>query len=386
MSEGPTSSASIGSMLGLVIEVVVLLVVMGMVASEVSYMATLAHLQEAKLLASTVAGVITAVSAAPQAGLYCVSIPSSLGYEIVVGTEKIEGGGALELKDVPNLTWCPVADLTYLQASDVPYFQEFRAAADKYNVPLPALLAIGQAGTGMKHTDSSGRVIRNGQAVGIMQVIDGPENLQENIEKGAEVFRSSLEYFKGDLQGAFAGYSGGIPGASEQIQFTGPEAWITNIETFGKVKTSFYNDEKKYGSCACLSMNEYFSRAPPEGLGKTLPDGSSYTVEKQNACAVKKGTEYTRFFESLGIGYQKYGFVAAIKREDKTGGVAYMPVSSVESQVLKIPAGQKYTILAKKTLIPRPSGGYDERIVLRMRKGGLAQAGCTEDVPSICLY
>ncbi len=385
MAEGPSSSTSIGTILGLVIEVIVLIVVMGMVASEVTYLATMAHLQEAKILASTIAGMITAVSAAPQAGLYCVSIPATLGYDVAIGSAKLDNvGSALELRDVPDLSpWCPVSALPYADAEGVPYIQEFKAAADKYDVPVAALLAVGQLESGLQHYEPDGMTVKVSPtgAVGIMQILDGPTELAANIDRGAKEFRSKMDYFDGDVQAAFAAYSGGNAGAAEQIDLAGREIWIESILAFSSLRTHLYNDVKTYGSCSCMSADEYLAGTMPP-----FPGGLTYTAERQNACEVKRGTEYARGFEALGLGSVKYGFVAAIKKEGRSGGVSYMPVSNIDSQVIRVPVGQKYTLLAKKALVPRLSGGYEEKIVLRLRKGGLAQAGCNVDTPSICIY
>jgi soluble lytic murein transglycosylase-like protein len=373
MPEEPTNFQSISAALGLITTGIALLAIMGIIISEITYLATLAHLLEAKILASTVAAAITAVSSAPQAGLYCVSIPGSFSYDVAVGFQTLAGTGGPPLRPVPSLAYCPLITPSFTSADQIPYIAEFKAAAQKYDVPVAYLLAIGWLESGLRHYQADGvTLIGNANYCGIMAVRCIPEHydLEANIDAGAAELRRNMDTFGGDFQAALAGYSGGTYGAQLFIEALGGDAiWVENL-----------------GQAETLQLPIYAAINSGPFAGMTFPDGSAYTVEKQNACEVARGTDNALYFQGLGLGSTKYGFVAALKDDGQSGAASYFPVSDIQSQVFHLPAGDKHTLVVKKTLMPLEGGRVSERISLIIRKGGLEQAGCMEDTPSICLF
>ncbi len=375
ISKRRKGAALTGEMISLIIVSILLVAAIGGIASEIAFLATTAHFLEAKIIAGAVAGALTSVSSAPQNGVYCITLPGTFQYKVAfgIGTEKASVGPALV--DPPELgEYCPVTPPSYSAYEKYltgPYKEFFDSASEKYAVPLPYILAIAYTESGIEHYDTSGNVKDSGSGyIGIMMVSDdNPENREPegNINSGVAELRNKLDYFGGDFQAAAAAYSGGTAGAVEYIRaLGGAGSWVKNLQAAEFMELEIYEDINP------LLANLHF------------PDGSEYTVEKQNACGVARNTANARFFESMGLGTAKYGFVAVVRETDKSGAISYVPVTTFEPGVFKIPSGGKYTLVMKKSLFRMPHGGYKEAIRFAVREGGLREAGCQAETPAIC--
>jgi|GEM_PF-6690692 len=375
--KGRKGAALTGEMISLITVSILLVAAIGGIASEIAFLATTAHFLEAKIIAGAVAGALSSVSSAPQNGVYCVTLPGTFQYKVAfgIGTEKASVGPALV--DPPELgPYCPVNSPSYSAYEKYrtgPYKEFFDEASEKYDVPLPYILAIAYTESGIEHYDTSGNVKDSGSGyIGIMMVSDdNPENREPegNINSGVAELRKKLDDFGGDFQAAAAAYSGGTAGAVEFIKaLGGAGSWVRNLQSAEFMELEIYE-----------GPNDFF-----ETGGWTFGDGSIYTVEKQNACGVARNTANARFFESMGLGTAKYGFVAVVRETDKSGALSYVPVATFEPGVFKIPSGGKYTLVMKKSLFRLPHGGYKETIRFAVREGGLREAGCQAETPAIC--
>lgn len=380
--KGRKGAALTGEMISLITVSILLVAAIGGIASEIAFLATTAHFLEAKIIAGAVAGALSSVSSAPQNGVYCVTLPGTFQYKVAfgVGTEKASVGPALV--DPPELgAYCPVNSPSYSAYEKYltgPYKQFFDEASEKYDVPLPYILAIAYTESGIEHYDSSNTArdpagLLSGEwqgsgYCGIMAVsCDDHRTPESNIDAGVSELRKKLDDFGGDFQAATAAYSGGTAGAVEFIKaLGGAGSWVRNLQSAEFMELEIYEDINP------LLAHLHFG------------DGSEYTVEKQNACGVARNTANARFFESMGLGKAKYGFVAVVRETDKSGAISYVPVSTFEPGVFKIPSGGKYTLVMKKSLFKLPHGGYKEAIRFAVREGGLREAGCQAETPAIC--
>ena len=85
-------------------------------------------LQNARLVASTLAGALTAVATAPEAGVYCVNFPGTYGYIVTVGTAScdISANPFTECTGGPGgfvAVWSPdrkESGLSFIPITDVP--------------------------------------------------------------------------------------------------------------------------------------------------------------------------------------------------------------------------------------------------------------------------
>ncbi|MFH0961158.1 MAG: transglycosylase SLT domain-containing protein [archaeon] len=400
----PAQAFLTSTMLELVVVSIAMIVAIWGIANEVSFLATTSNFLEARIVSRAVAGAVTAVSSAPQNGIYCVTLPGLFSYDIAIGTETEEGTKVgPTLREVPDLgTYCPVSELgneAFELYSEGPYKELFDAASENYGVPLPYLLAIAYLESGINHyaPDYATSGLLSGESLGsgycgIMAVpcIDENREPEANINAGARELKTKLDYFGGDFQAALGAYSGGTFGMTGGVDIYdfdgdgdltewmtgfidalgGPESWVSNLQDAEFLELPIFT-----------ATNE-----GPVLSAMTFGDGSRYTVEKQNACEVARGTAFARFFESRGLGSARYGFVAVLRTDDRTGAVFYLPVSNIEPAVFHIPRGGKYTLVLKKSLTSLPQGGYKERISFALRRGGLTEAGCSAKTPSICAF
>lgn len=393
-AQAPTTLQEINPIILAAITLIALFAILWAVLSEVVFLATLAHFLEARVVSNAVAAAITVVSSAPQSGLYCVSLPAGFSYDVAIGTLATDARTGPILRNVPELSYCAVSEPGFsgydalerflAEANGAPRTLEyFVTAARDEGVPLQYLLAIAYYESGLRHFADDGSVLASATGyLGIMQVKgEGAESLEANIRLGARELRARLYHFGGDFQAAVAGYSSGEYGAELIIaELGGRDYWVENLG-----HAEFIDPDKLLPETNAQLAAAIGNWRDEEGNDL----GVRYTSETQSACSVARATAAARKFESIGLGEVRYGFVAVLKEDalGLTGATFYMPLADIEPQVFRIPDRGAHTLVFKKALVPAAAPGYfRERIIARMREGGLAAAGCTEDVPSICLF